>query len=295
MHLPLNPLTDLIRHPIPLQQLKNILYQELSLSISNPSECHALITQLLSHCFAVNTTDFILNPLLAITTHIQYKLLNALNRLKKHEPLQYILQSAYFAGNFFKVNSSVLIPRPETEEWVTFLMHYISNPTSILDIGTGSGCIAITLKKQFPEAEVYGLDISKQALNIAYYNTNQLNVNINFISMDILKEPLPPYNWSLIVSNPPYVRMQEKLFMNPNVLDYEPHLALFINDEDPLLFYKRIIHLATQHLSVHGTLCLEINEVFGQKVVNLLRYAHFNQIELHKDMHGKDRWVIASA
>ena len=278
---------------IPLRTLSDLLCQALVLAIPNKLECRAMVRQLLDEYLQMDATDYILNSLCTIPPAIQKKLLDALSRLKKHEPIQYVIGATYFAGNRFKVTPDVLIPRPETEEWVTFLMHHLAHPTSILDIGTGSGCIAITLKQQFPQAVVDAMDISKEALEVAAYNAAQVGVEVHFIEADILTEPLPLSNWSLIVSNPPYVRMKEKPLMHPNVLDYEPHLALFVDDADPLVFYRRIIQLATRHLSLHGTLCLEINEALGEKIVDLLHRANFKQICIYKDMYQKDRWVVA--
>ncbi|MEF2228580.1 MAG: peptide chain release factor N(5)-glutamine methyltransferase [Candidatus Cardinium sp.] len=276
---------------IPLRTLSDLLCKALALPIPNPLECRAIVQQLLAAYLQVELADYILNPLCTISPALQKKLLDAVSRLNKHEPIQYVIGATYFAGNRLKVTPAVLIPRPETEEWVTFLMHQLSPPTSILDIGTGSGCIAITLKQHFPQAAVDAIDISKEALAIAAYNAAQLGVAVHFIEMDILTEPLPATHWSLIVSNPPYVRLQEQSLMHANVLDYEPHLALFVHDG--LLFYRRIIQLAVRHLSLNGILCLEINEALGEKVVDLLYRANFKQICLYKDMHQKERWVIA--
>lgn len=250
---------------------------------------------MLDHYLKIDSTDYILNPLKTIEPTTQTKLLNAIKRLKKHEPIQYIIGYAHFADNLFKVTPAVLIPRPETEEWVNFLtQHYVSRPTSILDIGTGSGCIAITLKQKFPQAVVDAIDVSGEALAVARYNAAQLGVEVNFFETDILKEPLLSGNWSLIVSNPPYVRQQEKRLMQSNVLNYEPHVALFVDDADPFIFYKRIIHLSIRHLSLNGALCLEINEALGEEVVDLLNRANFKEISLYKDMQEKHRWVVAT-
>lgn len=289
----LHTVSFLGQRTILLRDLANLLSQELALVILNKAECYAIIQQLLCYYLRVDATDWILNSAIVLSSTVQKKLLEAMRRLKKYEPLQYIIGSAYFAGNLFKVTPAVLIPRPETEEWVRFVMNTVSNPAAILDIGTGSGCIAITLKQQFPQTVVDAVDISKEALAVARYNAMQLGVAVNFIETDILTEGLPPFSWSLIVSNPPYVRMMEKNFMHPNVLDYEPHLALFVDDADPLLFYRHIIHLAVNHLDPNGLLCLEINEAFGKKVVDLLHYANFKGIMLHKDIHAKERWVMA--
>ncbi|MGI2298319.1 peptide chain release factor N(5)-glutamine methyltransferase [Candidatus Cardinium hertigii] len=278
---------------MPLRTLSDLLCQSLALAIPNQLECSAIVQQLLNYYLKVDLTDYVLNPLCTISPAVQKNLLDGLGRLKKNEPIQYVIGAAYFVGNLFKVTPAVLIPRPETEEWVIFLMRYLSPPTSILDIGTGSGCIAITLKKQFPAALVDALDISKEALAVAVYNAAQLDVAVHFIEADILTDPLPSSNWSLIVSNPPYVSIQEKAFMDPNVLDYEPHLALFVHDDDPLLFYRQIIKCAVRHLCLNGILCLEINEALGEKIIDLLHCANFKQISLHKDIRQKDRWIMA--
>lgn len=278
---------------ISTKALWTLLYQRLSPCIDNEQECRAIIQQLLYHYLHLDGSDWIINSTICLTPAMQRKMVYTLDRLQKFEPLQYILKEAYFAGNSFRVTPAVLIPRKETEEWVTCLMNHITNPTSILDLGTGSGCIAITLKKKFPEAMVYAEDISQAALRIAAYNAKRLEAKIHLRTTDILKDPPLNLRWSLIVSNPPYVCIQEKQKMHPNVLNWEPHLALFVNNRDPLLFYKRISYLAYQHLEEDGILCLEINEKFGKRVVNLLHSTYFRQITLHRDMHGKERWVMA--
>ncbi|CCM10279.1 Release factor glutamine methyltransferase [Cardinium endosymbiont cEper1 of Encarsia pergandiella] len=278
---------------MPLLTLSDLFCQSLALAIPNQLECRAIVQQLLNYYLQVDLTDYILNPLCTISPPVQKNLLDGLSRLKKYEPIQYVIGTTYFVGNLFKVTPAVLIPRPETEEWVTCLMRHLSPPASILDIGTGSGCIAITLKKQFPTALVDALDISKEALAVAAYNAAQLGVDVHFIKADILTDPLPSCNWSLIVSNPPYVSIQEKAFMHPNVLDYEPHLALFVDDDDPLLFYRQIIQCAVRHLCLNGILCLEINEALGEKIVDLLCCANFKEISLYKDIRQKDRWIMA--
>ncbi|WP_339043909.1 peptide chain release factor N(5)-glutamine methyltransferase [Cardinium endosymbiont of Tipula unca] len=279
---------------LPLRELSNSLTQELDSVIQYNGECSAVVHRLLNHYFQVDATNFILNPLVSISPMVQKKLLNAISRLKKHEPIQYVIGEAYFAGKIFKVTPDVLIPRVETEEWVNFLINKVSLPTSILDIGTGSGCIAITLKRAFPQALVTAIDVSKEALKVARYNAVQLDAEVDFIEMNMLAEQLPTHHWPLIVSNPPYIRIQERHLMQRNVIDYEPHLALFVDDPDPLLFHRRIVHFAMHHLNLNGLLCLEINEALGKKVVDLLQYSNFRQVSLHKDIHGKERWVMAT-
>ena len=274
-----------------LRALERLLLHAINLD--SKAESQSVLRRLLCHCFELNDADWILNPTLTLSSAIRATLLDAVERLKQHEPIQYILGAAYFADSLFQVTPDVLIPRTETEEWVTFLRHAIAPPTTVLDIGTGSGCIAITLKKYFSAASVEALDCSQAALRIADSNARKLGVAIKYIQADILTQALPPRRWSLIVSNPPYVRMQEKKYMKPTVLDYEPHLALFVEDTNPLVFYKRIIQLARAHLEPKGTLCLEINEVFSKKIVDLLHRAQFKETVLHKDLHAKARWIMA--
>ncbi|MBX9890053.1 MAG: peptide chain release factor N(5)-glutamine methyltransferase [Amoebophilaceae bacterium] len=286
-------LEDLGEVVSPLKDLRASLEESLSLTIKDSREIRAIVKEILHHYFQVEATDYILNPLLTITSVMHSKLYHLLYRLKADEPIQYILEEAFFAGHTFKVTPAVLIPRPETAAWVACLRQKIAPPDTILDIGTGSGCIAIILKKYFPAAAVDAIDISEEALKVADYNASQLGVTVNFIKKDILTESLPPRNWSLMVSNPPYVRIAEKQHMRANVLLYEPHVALFVDNDNPLLFYKRIANLAGYHLNANGTLCMEINEALGEEVEELLHDANFKQVALYNDIHEKKRWVMA--
>ena len=217
--------------------------------------------------------------------------------LKSHRPIQYILNQAHFFGLIFTVNEHVLIPRPETEELVSWTLEDVKfhqkDDLKILDIGTGSGCIAITLKKKAPKLQVSAMDISVQALEVAMNNALINKVDVNFIKDDIL-HPKAGLTYDVIVSNPPYVRKLEMTEMEKNVLDFEPHLALFVEDEDPLLFYRGIIDFALTNLSPDGTLYLEINEFLSKETVNLLEDKLFKNIEVKKDMQGKDRMIKAS-
>ncbi len=221
------------------------------------------------------------------------------SRLLTHEPLQYVLGEADFYGLKFKVNSNVLIPRPETEELVQWIKNDITRiaPTgaekSLLDIGTGSGCIALTLKSQLPDLNVSALDVSPLALEIVQENAAHLDLNISTINSDILDtqatESLPLYDY--IVSNPPYVLAKDKTEMHPNVLKYEPHLALFVSNDDPLLFYRQISIFAQKHLHIGGALYFEIHEKQAIGVRNLLEKTGFQNIIIQKDMSGKERMV----
>lgn len=216
------------------------------------------------------------------------------------KPLQYILGHTEFYGLPFKLNSSVLIPRPETEELVDWVLKSEFSKTdeiNILDIGTGSGCIAISIKKNLSNANVWAMDISTDALSTAKENAVLNHVEVNFIAADILTlSPtfnLLPLSFNLIISNPPYVTPADKDLMHTNVTDFEPHTALFVPQNDPLLFYKVIAEVALKRLSTGGLLFLEINESYGDDTVNMLESKNFKQVELRKDMSGRDRMVKA--
>jgi len=227
------------------------------------------------------------------------KILEALGLLKQQKPIQYIIGETEFYGLPFKVNENVLIPRPETEELVESIIKQADNKKhiKILDIGTGSGCIAISLAKNLPNAKVYGLDISTNALKTAKQNAVLNTVNIEFIKADILTTKRIGNNvdinvkFDIIVSNPPYVREKEKALMVPNVLKNEPHLALFVKDENPLIFYEVITEFAVANLVKNGILYFEINEFLGNDMITLLNDNHFTHIELKQDIFKKDRMI----
>lgn len=217
-------------------------------------------------------------------------------RLLKNEPVQYILGQADFYGLKFKVSPAVLIPRPETEELVYWILENegIENP-SILDIGTGSGCIPITLKRKIPQAVISAIDVSPTALEIAKVNAALNEVPIAFLLKDMLQEKqwstLPSYD--IIVSNPPYIPKKEKHLMPKQVLDYEPALALFVENDHPLIFYKKIGQFALKHLNKDGQLYYECNEFNAKAVAVLLQNMGFSKVELAKDMEGKERMIRA--
>jgi len=224
----------------------------------------------------------------------------AAERLQSYEPIQYILGDTEFYGLLFKVNSSVLIPRPETEELVSWIIE--ENKTkegiSILDIGTGSGCIAITLAKHLPKAKVFALDVSRSALEVAKKNAVLNAVDVHFIEADILKLNAENKNqkpWDLgfdvVVSNPPYVRELEKELMTANVLKHEPHLALFVSDDDALIFYRKITQFSKQRLNAKGQLFFEINEYLGKETKLLMENEGFKAITLEQDVFDKDRMI----
>lgn len=227
-------------------------------------------------------------------------------RLKTHEPIQYILGETEFYGLKFKANPSVLIPRPETEELIEWILPDSGQKTpfsfgrgdggevrGFLDIGTGSGCIAVSLKKKFPFAQVSAMDISAEALEVARENAKMNNVEINFIQADILEIKELDQKYDVIVSNPPYVLQRDKKNMQSNVLDFEPHIALFVNDDNPLIFYRKIAELAKNHLNENGSLYFEIHAEQGENCKKLLELIGFENIMLRKDLSGNDRMICA--
>lgn len=225
------------------------------------------------------------------------KFQDSIDKLKIYEPIQYIVGETEFYNLPFKVNNSVLIPRPETEGLVDWIINTYQTSNykqlHILDIGTGSGCIAISLAKNLPNSKVFGLDVSKEALDIAKQNAKLNNLEVKFIKADILNcdFEFDDIEFDVIVSNPPYVRELEKEKMSANVLKYEPHLALFVENEDSLLFYKKISQFANKILSSKGQLFFEINEYLGKEMFNLLKDEEFVDIELKADIFEKDRMI----
>ena len=218
------------------------------------------------------------------------------NRLLDFEPVQYIIGDTEFFGLSFLVNENVLIPRPETEELVDWILtDYlgVADELKILDIGTGSGCIAITLAKNLPNAKVYAIDVSEKALALAKQNADKNQVKIEFIQLDVLREEINEANFDIVVSNPPYVRELEKTEMKTNVLENEPALALFVSNDDPLIFYRRISVLAKQLLTEHGRLYFEINQYLGTETKELIDKLQFNTVTLRKDIYQNDRMIRA--
>ena len=225
-----------------------------------------------------------------------------LERLKNHEPIQYILGDTEFYGLKFKVNPSVLIPRPETEELVEWVKPphppkggFLSGTPTLLDVGTGSGCIAVALKKKFPSANVSAMDISPEALALAKENAALNEVNIEFIQDDILHPAATDRKWDVIVSNPPYIPASEQRYLHKNVTDFEPHLALFVQDNDPLIFYRKIAEFALSHLTAGGRLYVEIHQSLGRQCCQLLESMGFQSVELRKDLSGNDRMISSFA
>ncbi|MFN4300041.1 MAG: peptide chain release factor N(5)-glutamine methyltransferase [Thermaurantimonas sp.] len=228
-----------------------------------------------------------------------FKLFEVLDRLGKGEPYQYILGKQLFAGHWFEVNGDVLIPRPETEELFQFLVEWCKerafSPSIIIDHCTGSGCLAVSLKKVFPDARVVGTDVSENALKVAKKNAEALNAPVEFLQVDLLKQDavkLLPERVDLIVANPPYVLPSEAASMHMNVLKYEPHLALFVPSDDPLVFYRRILEVSVNTLNEAGLMAFEINPLYDNKLVEI--FSNFYHVKILKDLSGKNRFLFAT-
>ena len=258
---------------------------------------------LISHITGLSTAQLLAEPNLQLTEEQQKWLDDATIRLQNNEPLQHILGYSEFYGRKFKSDSRALVPRPETEELVEWILNDWSTLNSqlstlnLLDIGTGTGCIALSLAKELPEAKVSALDISKEALSLARENANILEVkNVDFIEGDILNKSFNSQlsTFNLIVSNPPYVRECEKAEMEANVLDYDPHTALFVSDEDPLIFYRAIGEFALTHLKNGGALYFEINQYLGRETCDMLVAMGYRNVEMREDVNGNARMVKAT-
>lgn len=258
-------------------------------------EILAFARLLLSHITGKPYASIMAERDLILNEEQQKHLDSALGRLKKYEPIQYILEEAEFFGLPFYVNENVLIPRPETEELVELIIG--ENPQqglNILDIGTGSGCIAIALAKYMKGANVSAWDISHLVLDVAVLNSKRNNVEIDFKMVDVLKEYPTDKKYDIMVSNPPYILEKEKQDMEQNVLSYEPHSALFVPDEKPLLFYERIADMALELLVPGGKLYFEINQAKGQETITMLEEKGFKDVVLIRDISKRDRMVVAS-
>ena len=258
-------------------------------------EVNSFFNLLTEAYLGMNRLDFALKPGKEISLEEKDKFESAIHRLSLHEPIQYIIGETEFFGLKFKVNKNVLIPRPETEELVQWLLDDVgesknSSNLKILDIGTGSGCIAISLAKNLPNAEVFALDISEKALKTARENAGLNKVNVNFIQADILNLEALTGKFDVIVSNPPYVREMEKVEMHLNVLDNEPELALYVKDTDPLIFYRKITKLAQAGLQKNGNLYFEINQYLANETEEILKNSGF-KTELKKDIFGNYRML----
>lgn len=287
-----------------LKQYKTHFFDSLR-NIQDEQEIESFFFILTEYLHNLKRVDVALEPNFALSETDVEKWNAILAELQLEKPIQYITGEAWFFGLRFEVNENTLIPRPETEELVDWILsssitHHPS-PITILDIGTGTGCIPISLKANLPQANVSAIDVSVKALEVAKRNATSNKVEINFIQTNILEvedlSQLPslitdyPSPYSIIVSNPPYVRNLEKQEIKKNVLDYEPHLALFVEDTDALLFYRKIAQLALKNLTPNGLLFFEINQYLGKETIELLQNLGFQNIELKKDMYGNDRMI----
>ena len=277
-------------------------YKRMLKDIYDPNEVEAITLLVINEICNLSKVKIKAFPETEIPVEQSEKLNDILEELKTGKPVQYILGRTEFYGLPFNVNPSVLIPRPETEELVEWVLESVSSfklaVGSILDIGTGSGCIAVSLKKNLPGFRVSAIGISERALQTAASNAVLNNVGIEFINDDILN-PKSHISYlishiSIIISNPPYVTLHDKTQMHNNVTDFEPHSALFVPENDPLLFYKAIADFAKVNLTENGLLFFEINESYGKETVELLRDKGFKNIELRKDMSDRDRMVKAN-
>lgn len=237
-----------------------------------------------------NREDLLINKEIKISADRISELVACAKRINGGEPVQHVLGFAWFADNQFKVTPDVLIPRQETEELVALVSAKIKPGMTVLDIGTGSGIIPITLSLSHPTVHFTGWDISKKALEVATVNSENLGGKVHFESVDILDNP-PLSKFDIIISNPPYVMESENKTMSKTVLDYDPKLALFVPDEDPLLFYRAISNYAQKNLNPEGRLFFEINEKFGPQIKELLMESGFREVRVIKDLNGKDRMV----
>jgi len=283
-----------------MQQIFQYIHNSLS-GIYDESEIRTISFLLIEKLTEFSRTEILTNKSTNFSANQQQKLDGFIEKLKKNIPIQYILGETEFFGLNFVVDKSVLIPRPETEELVEWICTSLSpsllerdlgrGAPRILDIGTGSGCIAVALKNKLPNAELTAFDISEQALQTARKNAERNKVSVDFRQVDILKENTFAEKWDVIVSNPPYIPERERANMCEKVWKNEPELALFVPDETPLLFYEKIAHFAQNHLTNNGKLFFEIHFDAGNAVVDLLKTQHFKNIEIRKDISGNARMV----
>ena len=281
-----------------LNEARTILTKELS-SIYDRDELKNIVDLVLEHITGLPRMEQVKTKIPYLTCTQLEDIDSITERLKKNEPIQHVLGETWFAGMKFKVNKNVLIPRPETEELVDWIVKQCAidnRQLSIIDIGTGSGCIGITLKKKLPGADISAIDVCSEALFTATENAVALNAEVDLMLLDFLDEGkwAALGHYDIIVSNPPYVKQSELNEMHERVKGFEPHLALFVPDNDALLFYKKLSSFSKQHLKAGGSLFVEINEALGDEIVSQLKSAGFATVELRKDMQGKDRMIKAS-
>ena len=276
-------------------ELREYIHHKLEI-LYPKSEINAFYFILLEHYGKYSKATILAKSDTLLTEDIAQPILRAIRELQTAKPIQYILGETEFFSNRFFVNENVLIPRPETEELVDWVLQEYpdkSEKIKILDVGTGSGCIAISLAKALPNAVVTAIDVSEGALKVAKRNAELNSVVTYFLQQDILQIETLPDKYDIIISNPPYVRELEKKEIRHNVLEYEPHLALFVPDNNPLLFYDKIATLAQRSLNPNGSLFFEINQYLGQEMQTLLEQKLFTEITLRQDLFGNDRMIKA--
>lgn len=257
------------------------------------NEVEEFFFRLIDHYCQVDRLKYILNSKLELNKIEEVNLVRSIKFLEKESPIQYITGQTQFMGMNFTVNKNVLIPRPETEELVRWIVQDLHSNKRVLDIGTGSGCIATSLSKLMDNCIVFGWDISSDALDIASKNSKNNSVNVKYDLVDITNEKQCSEKFDIIVSNPPYVTQDDKLLMSKNVISYEPHIALFVKENDPLFFYNKILNFSKKNLISNGTIYFEINENFSKQVNKLLKKEGFHDIIVRKDFRGKYRMVKA--
>jgi release factor glutamine methyltransferase len=279
--------------PTDARSLFNHLTSELS-SQFGKEEASSITRFVIQEMLGISNADILSGKSIRIADENEERLKEVMARLQHNEPVQYVLGVAYFFGRRFHVDHSVLIPRPETEELVELIINYSKNimHCAILDIGTGSGCISVTLAIELPSAKLFATDVSEKALEIAKRNAETLAAQVTFLKHDILHEKLTG-TFDVVVSNPPYISWSEKKSIADNVVNFEPHLALFVNDDDPLIFYKEIARKSHDVLKEGGLLAVEINERFGAAVAQIFLLHGFCDVAVVKDISGKDRFVKA--
>ena len=278
-----------------LQELKQAFKETLA-SEYESIELNSLMSILFEHITGWDKIKQVLNKDLPLSKEIIDHFNEAQLSLKQGKPIQYIIGKAWFMGNEYKVNESVLIPRPETEELVDWIIEYatiIDKPLQILDVGTGSGCIPIAIKLALPNCMIAGLDISETALQNAKQNATNLNAEISWMQEDILNTTYLPNQFDIIVSNPPYIPFKESVNMQVQVKYFEPSIALFVKDADPLIFYRTIARLGKQYLKPNGQLFFEMHYDQGKALLTLFEEMGYHA-ELRQDMFGKDRMLRAS-
>ncbi len=280
-----------------MQDFRDILYSSLSDTYSG-NEIRIFGNMILEKITGFSRAGLLARKNTELNEQQRKLALQYLDRLKNHEPVQYILGETEFYGLKFKVNPFVLIPRPETEELIEWIKPphppkggFLSGTPTVLDIGTGSGCIAVSLKKKFPSAKITAMDISAEALNVARENAEINHVEIEFLQDDILNPAPTDRRWNVIVSNPPYIPASEQHEMDKNVTDFEPHLALFVQDNDPLIFYRKIAGFALTHLTPGGKLYFETHKDLAHHCRQLLEQYGFTSVEIRKDISGNERMV----